>query len=228
MQDFDSPAYRALVVDHALSGFARCIQFGDEHGELPWNCDLSQGWVQFGEGPRCRLHLLGTYAQDQATFLWSWANPGNAGWLPEVTAIARGLAESQAALAEFSEGQLPGSEVSYLELGSVCSELGGGFPLFVGGLDKTEVLMLVEAPVEPLPLTKLPRVLLDFQTHAKGDVRASVERFLSSGSLGRGNFKLHSDAAETRAGDAWGNHLTINWDEAGRIAKIDLALQPAD
>lgn len=48
---------------------------------LDWNCDMLEGKVTFGEDKVFDIQVLGTYSQNEKSWLWAWAN--NQSGIPE-------------------------------------------------------------------------------------------------------------------------------------------------
>lgn len=220
--ELDLSAYENDVVEHVLMGRARARMLEDLRDEKPWNVDLTLGKLVLGEDA-FRAQILGTFSNSSATFLWAWANSGNAEWGASLE-IANSLRQrgERPGNAVFQETSIAAGWVNPNELAYVSGELAGGHPVFVGAYDGGAALLLLTSArldVADLPLAYLPGILSGFGSFANADPRPCVRRFVER--LGFSVDPGDRSLTATRGADT----VTVSFDSEGRVAKVSLQAQ---
>ena len=213
---FDVSDYARDVVEHLLFGMARARIFNEIATGKSWNVDLPKGAVEIG-GRIYEGQILGTFASGSQTFLWAWANPGNANWAPSLYVAKQAQARGQQpGYAPFAQRELSANWVHPREVAHVVGELTGGHPVYAPTTNGTTIFLLVAVPIDPRTLSPayVPGLLLDFQSIALGHREACVARFFE-----RMGFHVSRAANETMAVrmDA---RVRVAWDSRERITDV--------
>ena len=69
---------QSLLHQHTCYALDRQLLFTDLIGRLSWSYDVSSGVLSFGDRYEFQAEILGTEAEEDSTWLWSWANESSA------------------------------------------------------------------------------------------------------------------------------------------------------
>ena len=64
----------SLLTHHVASSLSKQHALDEFIGDHRWELDLEQGTVDFGEGRRFPVQILGTQSEIANTWLWAWDN----------------------------------------------------------------------------------------------------------------------------------------------------------
>lgn len=84
-----------LLERYGAAAFMRQLDFADAVGTLDWNVDMRKGEIAFGGELVFPLQVIGTFAYNDETWLWAWAN--------EKSGIAPALQEQALQLKAYGE-----------------------------------------------------------------------------------------------------------------------------
>ncbi|MCC4596185.1 hypothetical protein NRY95_00555 [Xanthomonas campestris pv. phormiicola] len=218
-----TPSFQALLARHIGTAFARQMALADLLGERGWRLDLAEGIAHFGDDLHFPVQLLGSAAEDSASWLWAWAN--TASELPEnLLVAANALREcgERDGLAELATASLPldddGHTIALLAaaLSARCYYRGpyrGGALFFV--LD--DVPAAVFAPCDdPRVLSLLGQLVAQFPL----DHRAMTEGFLDDQ-----GYALRREPGQTVA-TRGGSRITLAFDALDRLTQLQGSLAP--
>lgn len=218
-----TPAFQALLARHIGTAFARQIALADLLGERGWRLDLAEGIAHFGEDLHYPVQLLGSAAEDSASWLWAWAN--TASNLPENLLVAANALRERGERDgpdELATASLPldddGHAIALLAaaLSARCYYRGpyrGGALFFL--LD--DVPAAVFAPCDdPRVLRLLGQLVAQFPL----DHRAMTEGFLDDQ-----GYALQREPEQTIA-TRGGGRITLAFDALGRLTQLHGSLAP--
>ncbi|MDL5367423.1 hypothetical protein QSH18_17575 [Xanthomonas sp. NCPPB 2654] len=218
-----TPSFQALLARHIGTAFARQMALADVLGERGWRLDLAEGIAHFDDDLHFPVQLLGSAAEDSASWLWAWAN--TASNLPENLLVAanalREIGEREGP-AELATASLPldddGHTLALLAaaLSVQCYYRGpyrGGALFFL--LD--DVPASVFAPCDDARvLSLLGQLVAQFPL----DHRAMTEGFLDDQ-----EYALQRESGQTVA-TRGGSRITLAFDALGRLAQVQGSLAP--
>lgn len=218
-----TPAFQALLARHIGSAFARQMALADLLGERGWRLDLAEGIAHFGDDLHFPVQLLGSAAEDSASWLWAWAN--TASNLPENLLVAANALRERGERdgpAELATASLPlddeGHTIALLAaaLSARCYYRGpyrGGALFFL--LD--DVPAAVFAPCDdPRVLSLLGQLVAQFPL----DHRAMTEGFLDDQ-----GYALQREPGQTVATRS-GSRITLGFDALDRLTQLQGSLAP--
>ncbi|MBD7923809.1 DUF6882 domain-containing protein [Xanthomonas bonasiae] len=218
-----TPAFQALLARHIGSAFARQMALADLLGERGWRLDLAEGIAHFGDDLHFPVQLLGSAAEDSASWLWAWAN--TASNLPENLLVAANALRERGERdgpAELATASLPlddeGHTIALLAaaLSARCYYRGpyrGGALFFL--LD--DVPAAVFAPCDdPRVLSLLGQLVAQFPL----DHRAMTEGFLDDQ-----GYALQREPGQTVA-TRGGSRITLGFDALDRLTQLQGSLAP--
>jgi hypothetical protein len=211
--------YMRDIVEHLLFGLTRARMFDEAVAGKPWNADLTKGAVEIGQRI-FEAQILGTFAPGSRSFLWAWANPGNAKWSASLFAANEAKKRGQLpGYAMFGEREIFETRANPREIATVTGELTGGHPVYAPLANGTTIFFLIAAPLDPraVPTPFLPGILLDFQSLVSAHREACVARFFE-----RLGFQTARSAAETVGVRADGTRIHVAWDAQERITNVSL------
>jgi hypothetical protein len=194
-------------------------------GERNWSVDIKEGMCAFGDDLRFPMQLLGTEAEDSATWLWAWAN--EASNLPPqflISCSALRKLGTTLGLRELTERSYPLEVADGHSISLIASGIDGECCYYRGPYNGGALFFLVKnVPAELLrpvacerAITVLSEVIAQFEVNH----RLMAESFLKSQ-----GFALQASAdavAATRGGD----NIALSFDSLGRISAIESKLQP--
>ena len=145
---------KKYLTQHLAMSLLKQARFNEKYGKLAWDYDVGAGALVFGGKQRLAAQILGTYAQDSNTWLWSWANTAS-GLPAQAVAIATKLREwgkakavGQLTTAEFTCDRATSPEL----LGLLAIGLAKLPAFFIGRHEHGAVVLLVTSPdANPLP-----------------------------------------------------------------------------
>ncbi|MBN6102732.1 hypothetical protein JR064_11190 [Xanthomonas sp. CFBP 8703] len=218
-----TPAFQALLARHIGTAFARQMALADLLGERGWRLDLAEGIAHFGDDLHFPVQLLGSAAEDSASWLWAWAN--TASNLPENLLVAANALRERGERdgpAELATASLPlddeGHTIALLAaaLSARCYYRGpyrGGALFFL--LD--DVPAAVFAPCDdPRVLSLLGQLVAQFPL----DHRAMTEGFLDDQ-----GYALQREPGQTVA-TRGGSRITLGFDALDRLIQLQGSLAP--
>ncbi|UWF77971.1 MULTISPECIES: DUF6882 domain-containing protein [Microbacterium] len=201
-------------------------------GEHRWDVDLAAGRFTFtaesdaGRTLTARPHLVASIAPGPRSLMWAWALPQG-----DPSGVATRLREygEQHGIPELTQGEVPFPEDTGDDLqewitgfahviGGVAVELSGLSPYYTASTGGSRVVLLLDAPLEPLTVSAaasaLPRILTGL---ALPDARTSVWDLarLASWQLEWAD----ADYSAATVTDASGS-ATFSFDEYARITDI--------
>ena len=218
--------FRDILALHAGASVTRQIAFGDIIGSESWEVDLGRGTIGFGS-KTFNIQLLGTEAQGDATWLWSWANEAS-NFRPALlkSALMTRTFGEREGVSEFTEPTFSLEKASGFQLALAASGIDGRTAYYRAPYDGGALFLLITNPsVPPLQATpdeRVPTIITQMLKMVDVDHRAAVTSLLRQ--LG---FRLENgaDSLTARRRDS---SLTVSFDNAGRLAKLDGTLsQPA-
>ncbi|RST08027.1 hypothetical protein E2C00_24280 [Streptomyces sp. WAC05374] len=221
-----SDAFVRATEPHAAWGWEQLEVFTAFMPSGPWTADLGRCLYQQG-GRDLRISVLGTFDESDGSWLWGWANPGF-GDMPVVGASAEVRRRGErAGVPEFTEAGLdlsafpdPRMAVERLAFGAMGVLAAAGY-LGVEAAPGTRLYLVPDDPSVPRTApdaVTLPRVLLT----GAGAVEGAVPRAVVGG------YFAHHGLAQRPSPDAIGADLpngapvTVSFDEAGRIASVNV------
>jgi len=218
-----TPSFQTLLTRHIGSAFARQMALADLLGERGWRLDLAEGVAHFGDDLHFPVQLLGSAAEDSASWLWAWAN--TASNLPEhllVAATALRERGERDGPAELATASLPleddGHTLALLAaaLSARCYYRGpyrGGALFFL----VDDVPATVFAPCDdPRVLSLLGQLIAQFPL----DHRAMTEGFLDDQ-----GYALQRESEQTVA-TRGGSRITLGFDALDRLTQLQGTLAP--
>ncbi len=218
-----TPSFQSLLARHIGSAFARQMALADLLGERGWRLDLAEGIAHFGDDLHFPVQLLGSAAEDSASWLWAWAN--TASNLPEHLLVAANALRERGERdgpAELATASLPLEDDGHLlallaaALSARCYYRGpyrGGALFFL--LD--EVPAAVFAPCDdPRVLRLLGQLVAQFPL----DHRAMTEGFLDDQ-----GYALQHESGQTVA-TRNGSRITLGFDALDRLTQLQGSLAP--
>ncbi len=203
----ESDLFARLVDLGSLLAFEHRLQLREVLGEPAYAVDAARGTLRIvgpgGRSAETRLHLLGTAAPAPATWLWSWANPGE---LPaSVTELARRLRSygEEHGVPEFTAPEQPlDGERTWRRLGVAA------------GLALRSPRTLLAAPVDGGTLALLlvddPRLALPAPTVAR------TQRALEEG-VAAAELRSHSAALTRYAQD---RGIALDWNGGAPVLRL--------
>lgn len=218
-----TPAFQATLARHIGTAFARQLALADLLGERGWSLDLAEGIAHFGDDLHFPVQLLGSAAEDSASWLWAWAN--TASNLPDNLLVAanalreRGEREGPAELATAS---LPLDDDGHMlallaaALSARCYYRG---PYRGGAL----FFLLEDVPAAafaPCDDARVLRLLGQLVAQFPLDHRTMAEGFLEDQ-----GYALRREPGQTVAMRD-GSRITLDFDALGRLARLQGSLAP--
>jgi hypothetical protein len=77
-QDVHYPGDHTALLDRfGASAFERQCDLLDLIHGLSWDADLQSGVITFGDKIRAEFQLIGSFAKEDQSWMWSWANEGS-------------------------------------------------------------------------------------------------------------------------------------------------------
>ncbi|MER7110766.1 DUF6882 domain-containing protein [Streptomyces sp. NPDC000229] len=221
-----SDAFVRATEPHAAWGWEQLEAFTAFMPSGPWTADLGQCLYQQG-GRDLRISILGTFDESDGSWLWGWANPGF-GDMPVAGASAAvrecGLRDG---VREFTEEGLdlssfpdPRMAVEHLAFGAM-GVIGAAGYLGVEAAPGTRVYLVPDDPTVPRTVpdaVTLPRVLLT----GAGLIDGAVPRRVVGGYFAHHGLPQRPSPTGIGAGLPNGSAVTVSFDEAGRIASVDV------
>lgn len=67
-------ARQALIEQYGGFALEKQNNLGNLIGQLPWNANLDDGEIRFGDNLFFPIQILGTFSHSSQTWLWAWAN----------------------------------------------------------------------------------------------------------------------------------------------------------
>jgi hypothetical protein len=215
----DLSAYDQAVARNLLFGLARSRAFDDRVAGSGASVDPTRGTIAFATLGAFPAQILGTWAHDSDTFLWSWANPGAPSWKASIgfAEQLRDRGQREPGWAVFTERKISPQWVHPIELGLVVSDLIGA-PLFTLEAGQATALLVVgKAGLESLMPNPVHLVsLLD----GAREVSALPARALVAPFLARLGFSIERAENEVSASRA-GTSVKLTFDEHGRFTRLD-------
>ncbi|QDT30220.1 hypothetical protein Enr10x_55800 [Gimesia panareensis] len=142
--------YNALLNQHLCFAFDRQLLLADLVENLNWGYDVSTGILSFGDRYEFQAEILGTEADGDASWLWSWANEMSS-LPPERTQAAlklKQLGEAEG-IPELSEARHSLSVLNGHALGMIAVGQKLGQAYYHGSHDQGAVLLLIVEPQMP-------------------------------------------------------------------------------
>ncbi|CAL9566378.1 DUF6882 domain-containing protein [Streptomyces sp. enrichment culture] len=213
---------------HAAWGMEQLEAFTGFMPSGPWTADLGACVYRQG-GLDLRVGLLGSFDQSDGSWLWAWANPGFAGTRVVAAAEAlrrfgeeRGVPELARETVDLSGFDDPGMAVERLAFGAM-GLLGAAGYIGVQAGPATRAYLVPDDPQVPFkapdPVT-LPRVLLT----AVGAVPGADPRAVVAGYFARHGLQPRpAGHGGLGAGLPNGSSVEVAFDEAGRIARVNVS-----
>ncbi|QDV21166.1 hypothetical protein Pan153_58480 [Gimesia panareensis] len=156
--------YNALLNQHLCFAFDRQLLLADLVENLNWGYDVSTGILSFGDRYEFQAEILGTEADGDASWLWSWANEMSS-LPPERTQAAlklKQLGEAEG-IPELSEARHSLSVVNGHALGMIAVGQKLGQAYYHGPHDQGAVLLLIVEPQMPWTVeNQLQRITTTF------------------------------------------------------------------
>jgi hypothetical protein len=224
-----SDAFLLEAERHAAWGAAQLEVLTGFLPEGPWSADLPACTYRLG-GLELRVAVLGTYDTAERSWMWGWANPGlrGTGAVAPTAAVERygrthGIAELTAEtldLSGFSDPRRAAETLAFTGMGVA------GAPGYIGvpaGGD-TQVYFLPDDPQVPragLDPVTLPRTLLT----GAGLIGRSA-RHVVGGYFDHHGLPQRAEADRIVADLPGGSAVEVDFDAAGRIAKVGVRVLP--
>jgi len=218
-----TPSFQTLLARHIGTAFARQMALADLLGERGWRLDLAEGVAHFGDDLHFPVQLLGSAAEDSASWLWAWAN--TASNLPEHLLVAANALRERGERdgpTELATASLPleddGHMIALLAaaLSARCYYRGpyrGGALFFL----VDDVPATVFAPCDdPRVLSLLGQLVAQFPL----DHRAMTEGFLDDQ-----GYALQREPGQTVA-TRGGSRITLSFDALDRLTQLQGSLAP--
>lgn len=142
--------YNTLLNQHLCFAFDRQLLLADLVDDLDWGYNVSTGILSFGDRYEFQADILGTEADGDASWLWSWANEMSS-LPPERTQAAlklKQLGEAEG-IPELSEARHSLSVVNGHALGMIAVGQKLGQAYYHGPHDQGAVLLLIVEPQMP-------------------------------------------------------------------------------
>ncbi|MFE6101040.1 DUF6882 domain-containing protein [Streptomyces laurentii] len=226
MVNDDSGFSDAFVLEaerHAAWGAAQLEALTAFLPDAPWTADLQECRYRQGE-LELRVGLLGSYDQEERSWMWAWANPGFQG--TEVVALsaaverygrARGIAELAEPVLDLSGFDDPDRMAELIAFAGMGV---AGAPGYIGAPagPTTRVYFLPDdarAPVVPFDPITLPRLLLT----GAGLIGRSP-RHVVAGHFDHHGLPHRNEADRIVAGLPDGTEAVVGFDALGRITGI--------
>ena len=73
-QSADCHTKQALIEQYGGFALEKQDNLANLIGELPWNANLDDGEIRFGDNLFFPIQILGTFSHSSQTWLWAWAN----------------------------------------------------------------------------------------------------------------------------------------------------------
>jgi hypothetical protein len=136
-----------LLDQHAATSLHKQLALADYIADRPWQLNLSEGTITFGDEYTFPVQVLGTEAEQVQTWLWAWANDASAippGLLRAAQQL-RALGE-QTGIAELTEAELPLATVDGHRLALIAAGVCGADCYYRGPYAGGAVFVLLDAP----------------------------------------------------------------------------------
>ena len=217
---------QSLLSQHVASSLTRQYALDEFIGEHRWELDLDRGTVDFGEGRRFPVQILGTESELSNTWLWAWAN--RASDIPPRLLTAaeqlRSLGEREG-IAELTERKLPLAVVDGHMLALIASGVCDADCYYRGPYEGGAVFFLItHSPLAHRPPTPAhPMAAVIMQAISLYDVehRPMVESYLR-----QEGFRVVERAGTLRGSAPDGRQLAVTFDALGRISGTEAAPSP--
>jgi hypothetical protein len=224
-----SPQFEALYHRHVLTSFEKQLHLADVIGECSWFFSMSDGQLTFDEaGPApmaFAAQVLGTAADRDSSWLWSWANEAS-NIAPALTEDARRLCQAGGA-PEWTTPRFAldfdRSDEHRLAM-TACGMLGadayyrgpyeGGAAFFLLGDERLKL---------PAPAgQRLGRTIMEAISNLPvEDHRTAVTAYFAARGL-----EPRADGGNVIVGSLEGSEFRVQFDEQSRLADLRFALRP--
>ena len=212
---------RSLLAHHAASSLTKQHALDDFIGDHHWELDLEQGTVDFGEGRRFPIQILGTESEISNTWLWAWDN--RASDIPRRLLTAahqlHSLGEREG-IAELTERTLPLTVVDGHALALIASGVCNADCYYRGPYEGGAVFFLITysplARRAPTPAQRMASVIAQAISLVDVDHRPMVESYLR-----QEGFEFREQAGALRGWAPDGRKLVVSFDALGRVSQID-------
>lgn len=212
---------------HAASSHARQMALADYLGDRHWGLDARAGILRFGDDLRFRVQMLGTRADHNDSWMWSWANE-ESGLPSAVTALASALRQfgEEHGIEEFTEPFYVLREgLTGHMLAMACSGVAGGKCYYRAPYEGGALFMLLDdVPAHvtaPVAAQRAVFVLNDLISHFEVDNRMLAINFLRQQA-----FSVDEAPGQVTAARPDGSALQIHFDSLGRIAWTEATVRP--
>jgi hypothetical protein len=218
---------RALLTQHVASSLTKQHALDEFLGEHRWELDLERGTVDFGEGRRFPIQILGTESELSNTWLWAWDNRVNDIPLRLLTAAhqLRALGESEG-IAELTERAFPLIVVDGHALALIASGVCNADCYYRGPYEGGAVFFLVTysplARRAPTPAHRIASIIAQAISLVDVDHRPMVESYLRQEGF---DFREQAGTLRGRAPD--GREIVVSFDALGRVSRTDATASPA-
>jgi hypothetical protein len=221
---FTGPVERDLLERYVGIGFDKQTDLYDTIGDTGWSADLSIGEISFGDGKTFPVQMLGSYANQSASWLWAWAN-SQSDWPETVTAHASQLkayGETHNVDA-FRQGTFPTHMADVHAIGIIASGLFSCAAYYLADYGQGMALMtintdqLVQAENEHARvLTIIPQMIGAYEIdHRNAIGHYVVARGYSVTSEGN---QLHAEKGK--------NGLSAEFDSSNRLTGLTGSIRP--
>jgi len=142
-------SFSDLLTEHIGFAYVKQLAFADFVGDRAWKLDLPAAQVSFGSDLVYPIQLLGSEAEGDKTWLWSWANEGS-DLPPSVTEFSMDMRDFGVShgIVELSEGQLDLSGVNGHTLSLVAAGIFPECVYFRGPIEGGALYFLLLNPPE--------------------------------------------------------------------------------
>ncbi len=223
-----SPAFERLGAACAAITAQQQEALADFLPDAGWNADLTTGTFTQGE-VTLRIALLGSYAEEQRSWLWGWANPQFGDGNPAVAdarAIGARLGAPELTTPEPDLSLYDGPARNGGDLLAMATTGLLGLPAVIPGrYDGGVAYFAVDDPALPHPPWSsfaAPRMVTSGITLFPADHRLTVMRFFSHHRLPYAEAERSVTARLPEGGTC-----TAEFDEAGRLAGMRMELAAA-
>ena len=218
---------RSLLTHHVASSLTKQHALDEFIGDHRWELDLEQGTVDFGEGRRFPVQILGTESEISNTWLWAWDN--RASDIPPQLLMAahqlRTLGEREG-IAELTERTLPLGVVDGHALALIASGVCNADCYYRGPYEGGAVFFLItHSPLArraPTPAHRMASIIMQAISLVDVDHRPMVESYLR-----QEGFEFMDQAGTLHGWAPDGRKIVVTFDAFGRLSRADATASPA-